>query len=126
MESVEEADKWRIDNLQKPPRSSSGGAVVKGLCESVGAGEVSEEELAENNEAGRVRRSREVEMIAFRVVQDHAKSGNAIAIRSAVHAHGEAQKRTMEAELVLAKKVEAEEWKNNPNNILRDWVMPAL
>jgi len=32
----------------------------------------------------------------------------------------------MEAELVLAKKVEAEEWKNNPNNPLRDWVMPEL
>lgn len=114
LESVEEADKWRIDNLQKPPRSSSGGAVVKGLCESVGAGEVSEEELAENNEAGRVRRSREVEMIAFRVVQDHAKSGNAIAIRSAVHAHGEAQKRTIEAEMILAKKTAEAEWRKSP------------
>ena len=67
-----------------------------------------------------------MEKLAFQIVRDHAKGGNAIAVRSAIHAHCEAQKRTMEAELVLAKKVEAEEWKNDPNNPLRDWVMPAL
>jgi hypothetical protein len=53
-------------------------------------------------------------MIAFRVVQDHAKSGNAIAIRSAVHAHGEAQKRTIEAEMIMAKKIAEVEWRKSP------------
>ena len=121
--SLEEADLWRVANLEKPPRSESGGAVVRGLCEVVGD---DEEGMMEDTIEARVKRSRQVEKQAFLLVQDHAKGGNAIAFRSAIHAHCEAQKRTMEAELVLAKKVEAEEWKNNPNNILRDWVMPAL
>jgi hypothetical protein len=67
-----------------------------------------------------------VEKLAFQLVRDHAQGGNAIAVRSAIHAHCEAQKRTMEAELVLAKKVETEEWKNDPKNPFRDWVMPEL
>jgi hypothetical protein len=74
----------------------------------------------------RVKRCRQVEKLAFQLVRDHAEGGNAIAVRSAIHAHCEAQKRTMEAELVLAKKVEAEEWKSDPMNPLRDWVMPKL
>ena len=121
--SLEEADLWRVENLEKPPRSESGGAVVRGLCEVVGD---DEEGLMEDTIEARVKRSRQVEKLAFQIVRDHAKGGNAIAVRSAIHAHCEAQKRTMEAELVLAKKVEAEEWKNDPNNPLRDWVMPAL
>ena len=121
--SLEEADLWRVENLEKPPRSESGGAVVRGLCEVVGD---DEEGLMEDTTEARVKRCRQVEKIAFQLVRDHAEGGNAIAVRSAIHGHCEAQKRTMEAELVLAKKVEAEEWKNNPNNPLRDWVMPEL
>jgi hypothetical protein len=67
-----------------------------------------------------------VEKLAFQLVRDHAEGGNAIAVRSAIHAHCEAQKRTMEAELVLAKKIEAEEWKNDPKNPFRDGFMPEL
>ena len=121
--SLEEADLWRVENLEKPPRSESGGAVVRGLCEVLGSDEVG---LMEDTIEARVKRCRHLEKLAFQIVRDHAKGGNAIAVSSAIHAHCEAQKRTMEAELVLAKKVEAEEWKNDPNNPLRDWVMPAL
>ena len=37
--SLEEADLWRVENLEKPPRSESGGAVVRGLCEVLGSDE---------------------------------------------------------------------------------------
>ena len=121
--SLDEADLWRVENLEKPPRSESGGAVVRGLSDVLGS---DEEGLMENTIEARVKRCRQVEKFAFQLVRDHAEGGNAIAVRSAIHAHCEAQKRTMEAELVLAKKVEAEEWKNDPNNPLRDWVMPEL
>ena len=121
--SLDEADLWRVENLEKPPRSESGGAVVRGLCEVVGIDEVG---LREDTIEARVKRCRQVEKLAFQLVRDHAEGGNAIAVRSAIHAHCEAQKRTMEAELVLAKKVEAEEWKSDPMNPLSDWVMPKL
>ena len=121
--SLEEADLWRAENLEKPPRSESGGAIVRGLCDVVGSDEVG---LMEDTIEARVKRCRQVEKLAFQLVRDHAEGGNAIAVRSAIHAHCEAQKRTMEAELVLAKKVEAEEWKSDPMNPLSDWVMPKL
>jgi hypothetical protein len=121
--SLDEANLWRVENLEKPPRSESGGAVVRGLCEVLGR---DEEGLLEDTIEARVKRCRQVEKLAFQLVRDHAQGGNAIAIRSAIHAHCEAQKRTMEAELVLAKKIEAEEWKSDPMNPLRDWVMPKL
>ena len=121
--SLEEADLWRVENLEKPPRSESGGAVVRGLCEVLGSDEAG---LMEDTIEARVKRCRQVEKLAFQLVRDHAEGGNAIAVRSAIHAHCEAQKRTMEAELVLAKKVEAEEWKSDPMNPLSDWVMPKL
>ena len=101
--SLEEADLWRVENLEKPPRSESGGAVVRGLCEVVGG---DEEGLMENTIEARVKRCRQVEKFAFQLVRDHAEGGNAIAVRSAIHAHCEAQKRTIEAELILAKKLE--------------------
>jgi len=121
--SLDEADLWRVENLEKPPRSESGGAVVRGLCEVVGSDEVG---LMEDTIEARVKRCRQVEKLAFQLVRDHAEGGNAIAVRSAIHAHCEAQKRTMEAELVLAKKVQDEEWQNDPKNPFRDWVMPEL
>jgi hypothetical protein len=121
--SLEEADLWRVKNLEKPPRSESGGAVVRGLCEGLGSDEAG---LMDDTIEARVKRCRQVEKLAFQLVRDHAEGGNAIAVRSAIHAHCEAQKRTMEAELVLAKKVEAEEWKSDPMNPLSDWVMPKL
>ena len=119
--SLEEADLWRVENLEKPPRSESGGAVVRGLCEVVGD---DEEGLMEDTIEARVKRCRQVEKLAFQLVRDHAEGGNAIAVRSAIHAHCEAQKRTMEAELVLAKKVQDVEWdksKDNPANWGGDW-----
>ena len=121
--SLEEADMWRVENLEKPPRSESGGAVVRGLCEVLGS---DEEGLMEGTPEARLKRCRQVEKLAFQLVRDHAKGGNAIAVRSAIHAHCEAQKRTMEAELVLAKKVQDEEWQNDPKNPFRDWVVPEL
>jgi hypothetical protein len=121
--SLEEADLWRVENLEKPPRSESGGAVVRGLCEVVGD---DDEGLMEDTIEARVKRCRQVEKLAFQLVRDHAEGGNAIAVRSAIHAHCEAQKRTMEAELVLAKKVQDEEWQNDSKNPFRDWVMPEL
>jgi hypothetical protein len=121
--SLEKADLWRVDNLEKPPRSESGGAVVRGLCEVVGD---DDEGLMEDTIEARVKRCRQVEKLAFQLVRDHAEGGNAIAVRSAIHAHCEAQKRTMEAELVLAKKVQDEEWQNDPKNPFRDWVVPEL
>lgn len=119
--SLEEADMWRVDNLEKPPRSESGGAVIRGLCQVVGG---DEEGLMEDTIEARVKRCRQVEKLAFQLVRDHAEGGNAIAVRSAVHAHCEAQKRTMEAELVLAKKVQDEEWEKseeNPANWGGEW-----
>ena len=75
--SLEEADLWRVENLEKPPRSESGGAVVRGLCEVVGD---DEEGLMEDTIEARVKRSRQVEKLAFQIVRDHAKGGNAIAV----------------------------------------------
>ena len=121
--SLEDADLWRVENLEKPSRSESGGAIVRGLCEVVGG---DEEGLMEDTIEARVKRCRQVEKLAFQLVRDHAERGNAIAVRSAMHAHCEAQKRTMEAELVLAKKVQDEEWQNDPKNPFRDWVVPEL
>jgi hypothetical protein len=121
--SLEEAVLWRVEYLEKPPRCDSGGAVVRGLCEVLGR---DEKGLLEDTIEARVKRCRQVEKLAFQLVRDHAEGGNAIAVRSAIHAHCEAQKRTMEAELLLAKKVDVEEWKNDPKNPFRDWVMPEL
>ena len=111
--SLEEADLWRVENLEKPPRSENGGAVVRGLCEVLGSDEVG---LMEDTIEARVKRCRQVEKLAFQLVRDHADGGNAIAVRSAIHAHCEAQKRTMEAELVLAKEVKDEQWDKDPAN----------
>jgi len=106
--SLEEADLWRVENLEKPPRSESGWAVVRGLGEVLGS---DEEGLMEDTIEARVKRCRQVEKLAFQLVRDHAEGGNAIAARSAIHAHCEAQKRTIEAELILAKKLENQAWK---------------
>jgi hypothetical protein len=75
-----------------------------------------EEGLMEDTIEARVKRCRQVEKLAFQLVRENAEGGNAIAVRSAIHAHCEAQKRTMEAELVLAKEVKDGQWEKDPAN----------
>lgn len=99
--SLAEADSWRLANLQKPPRSQSGAAVVK-IAAGTGQG-MKLCEVGDESPGARLKRANEAERLAFHLLRELAEGGNAIALRSGVHAFGEAQRRCSEAELNLAK-----------------------
>lgn len=93
--SLAEADSWRIANLKKPPRSSAGSAIVT----TSKAKNLTGQPRDETSPAGLLQRAQKVELDAFALFEEIAKGGNAIALRSAIHAHGEASRRCREAEL---------------------------
>lgn len=96
LSSLAEADRWRLDNLQKPPRSQSGGAAVRVTADT-----------GDDSPAARLKRAQQAERLAFDLLQALAEGGNAVSMRAGVHAFGEAQRRCSEAELALAKHQQA-------------------
>lgn len=98
--SVAAADGWRLANLQKPPRSSSGAAIVsQAVTPTAGAIPEGDQSLP----LARLKRAQRAEILAFDLLEQLAKGANAIAMRAGVHAWGEAKKRVSEAELEYAK-----------------------
>ena len=104
LSSLAEADRWRLDNLQKPPRSESGAAAVKVAADP---GEGGDLQPGDDSPAARLKRAQHAERIAFDLLQSLAEGGNAVAMRAGVHAFGEAQRRCSEAELALVKNQQA-------------------
>lgn len=98
--SVAAADGWRLANLQKPPRSSSGAAIVRQAATPT-AGAISKDD--QDSPFARLKRAQRAEILAFDLLEQLAKGANAIAMRAGVHAWGEAKKRVSEAELEYAK-----------------------
>jgi hypothetical protein len=96
LDSVAEADAWRLENLQKPPRSQSGTAAVKISVED-------SEKLAEaedkDSSLSRLRRAYKGERMAFALLEELGKDANAVALRAAIHAYAEASRRASEAEV---------------------------
>jgi hypothetical protein len=103
LSSLAEADRWRLDNLQKPPRSESGAAAVR-VAADLGGGEI---QAGNDSPAARLKRAQHAERLAFALLQSLAEGGNAVAMRAGVHAFGEAQRRCSDAELALVKNQQA-------------------
>ena len=97
--SLSAADSWRLANLQKPPRSESGSALVSAEVKAPTAAGADDEDSTH----ARLKRSHQAERLAFDLLKQLAEGGNAIAMRAGVHAWGEAKKRVSEAELEHAK-----------------------
>jgi len=97
LSSVSDADRWRLENLQKPPRSNSGASIVSSFAKCP--------ETADNDTstAGRLKRAQNAELMAYRLLEGLAEGGNAVSLRAGVHAWGEAKRRVSEAELEHAK-----------------------
>jgi hypothetical protein len=102
--SVAAADGWRLANLQKPPRSSSGAAIVSQAATPT-AGTILDGD--QSLPFARLKRAQRAEILAFDLLEQLAKGANAIAMRAGVHAWGEAKKRVSEAELEYAKHQQA-------------------
>jgi hypothetical protein len=100
LSSVAEADRWRLENLQKPPRSESGASFVSSVAKP---SEVKAEVETDTTTAGRLKRAHNAELLAYSLLQTLAKGGNAVSLRAGVHAWGEAKRRVSEAELEHAK-----------------------
>jgi hypothetical protein len=98
--SVSEADRWRLENLQKPPRSESGSSLVSSVAKP---SEIVANEETDTSTAGRLKRAQNAELIAYSLLQTLADGGNAVSLRAGVHAWGEAKRRVSEAELEHAK-----------------------
>ena len=102
--SVSEADRWRLDNLQKPPRSESGSSLVSSVAKP---SEIVANEETDTSTAGRLKRAQNAELMAYSLLQTLADGGNAVSLRAGVHAWGEAKRRVSEAELEHAKHQQA-------------------
>ena len=102
--SVSEADRWRLGNLQKPPRSESGSSLVSSNAKP---SEVVVIEETDTSTAGRLKRAQNAELMAYSLLQTLANGGNAVSLRAGVHAWGEAKRRVSEAELEHAKHQQA-------------------
>lgn len=99
LSSVAEADSWRVENLQKPPRTQSGAAAVK-----IEAGDSGTTEAGDKDSSlSRLRRAQRAERMAFNLLEELGRGSNAVALRAGVHAYGEAARRANEAELAHVK-----------------------